>query len=319
VTPSARAPHARSRYLGRVSSPPAANPATRTEARPGAQAALFLPIALGCFAANSLLCRAALGADRADPGTFTAVRVTSGAIAMALLLAVTRRERPSGGSFASALALFAYAVAFSLAYVRIRTGLGALVLFALVQGTMVGYGVVNGARLGPRGWAGAGIAIAGLAWLTLPGAGAPDAAGVVLMAIAGVAWGVYSIRGRRATDPLAATADNFVRAAPLALLFLLVQGTSAHASVSGLALAAASGALASGMGYAAWYAVLPVLGPARAGTLQLAVPVLAATGAAVLLGERVNARLVGAGAVILIGVALSMATPRVPGLPRSPR
>jgi drug/metabolite transporter (DMT)-like permease len=283
-----------------VSSPSAITPAPR---------AALTATALACFAANSLLCRAALGVSQADPGSFTAVRVVSGAIALAALLGATRGTRPSGGSWGSALALVAYAAAFSLAYVRIPAGVGALVLFALVQGTMVGYGVATGARLGFRGWAGAVMAIAGLAWLTLPGAGAPDPAGVGLMALAGVAWGVYSIRGRRATDALGTTADNFIRGTPLALAFLLAQAGRAHSSPAGFALAAASGALASGMGYAAWYAVLPALGPARAGTLQLAVPVLAAIGAALLLGEHPTARLLAAGIAILAGIALSLIVP----------
>jgi drug/metabolite transporter (DMT)-like permease len=211
-----------------------------------------------------------------------------------------------------------YAAPFSLAYVRIRAGVGALVLFAFVQATMVGFGVATGARLGARGWAGAALAVAGLAWLTLPGAGAPDPAGVVLMAIAGIAWGVYSIHGRRVVDPLLTTADNFLRAAPLGLLFLAVQARSARADGAGLVLAAASGAVASGMGYAAWYAVLPALGAARAGTLQLAVPVLAGLGGVAFLGERLTPRLVGAGLAILLGVALSV-TPRRPGARDAPR
>jgi drug/metabolite transporter (DMT)-like permease len=265
-------------------------------------------VALGCFAANSLLCRAALGGARTDPATFTAVRLVSGALALAALLALGRR-RPAGGSWGSAIVLFGYAAPFSLAYVRIGAGIGALVLFAFVQATMVGYGVATGARLGARGWAGAALATAGLAWLTLPGAGAPDAAGVLLMAVAGTAWGVYSIRGRRAVDPLAVTADQFIRSAPLGLAFLAVKAGSARADATGLALAAASGAIASGMGYAAWYAVLPALGAARAGTLQLAVPVLAGVAAVSLLGEPLTLRLVGAGLAILAGVALSV-TPR---------
>lgn len=277
---------------------------------PGARTAALVAAALACFAANSLLCRAALGAGRIDPGTFTAVRLGSGAVALAALVAGARRARPVGGSWVSAVALSVYAAAFSLAYVRIRAGVGALVLFALVQASMVGYGVATGATLGLRGWVGAALATTGLAWLTLPGAGAPDGAGVVLMALAGVAWGVYSIRGRRAGDPLATTADNFLRAAPLAVAFLLAQASGARATPAGLALAAASGALASGMGYAAWYAVLPALGAARAGTLQLAVPVLAAAGAAALLGEPVTPRLAGAGLAIVAGVALSLAVPR---------
>ena len=287
----------------------------------GAHTAALACGALVCFAANSLLCRAALGRGLADPGAFTAVRLASGAATLALLLGATRRTRPSGGSWTSALALFAYAAAFSLAYVRIAASVGALVLFALVQATMVGHGLATGAGLGPRGWIGVALATAGLAWLTLPGAGAPDLAGSALMAIAGLAWGIYSVRGRRATDPLATTADNFVRAAPLGIALLLAQAGGAHPSPAGLGLAVASGALASGIGYAIWYAALPALGSARAGTLQLTVPVLAAAGAAVFLGERVTLRLVGAGAAILAGVALSVARPR-PAPPRrghSPR
>jgi len=294
---------------------------TARTARPvpasGLRAGALAVAALACFAANSLLCRAALGRGHADPGSFTAVRLASGAATLALLLGATRRTRPSGGSWTSALALFAYAAAFSLAYVRIRAGVGALVLFALVQATMVGYGLATGTRLGPRGWTGAALATAGLGWLTLPGAGAPDLAGTVLMAFAGVAWGVYSVRGRRALDPLAMTADNFVRAAPLGIAFLAAQAASAHATATGMALAVASGALASGLGYAIWYAALPALGAARAGTVQLAVPVLAAAGAAIFLGERVTPRLVGAGLAILAGIALSVFAARRP--PHSPR
>ncbi len=300
-------------------------PAARVAATPGLRTAALTAIALVCFAANSLLCRAALGGRLADPGTFTAVRLASGALALAALLAGTRRVRPAGGTWGSALALFAYAAAFSLAYVRIPAAVGALVLFALVQATMVGYGVATGARPGRRGWSGILLATAGLAWLTLPGAGAPDLAGAVLMAAAGVAWGVYSVRGRRSTDPLATTADHFVRSAPLGILFLaaLAASGSAHATAAGLGLAAASGALASGGGYAVWYAALPALGAARAGTVQLAVPVLAAAGAAGLLGERVTPRLLVAGIAILAGIALAVVPARAPAAraarPHSPR
>ncbi len=286
---------------------PAAVPAPAAASRTGAaRSALLAAGALVCFAANSLLCRAALGRGLADPGTFTAVRLASGAAALALLLGATRRVRPAGGSWGSALALFVYAAAFSLAYVRIGAGAGALVLFAAVQGTMVAFGLATGTRLARAQWLGMALATGGLAWLTLPGAGAPDARGSALMALAGLAWGIYSVRGRRATEPLATTADNFLRAAPLGVLFLLAQLGPARATPGGLALAAASGALASGGGYAIWYAALPALGAARAGTLQLAVPVLAAVGAVLLLGEPVTLRLAGAGAVILVGVGLAV-------------
>ena len=286
---------------------PAAVPAPAAAARTGAaRTALLAAGALVCFAANSLLCRAALGRGLADPGTFTAVRLASGAAALALLLGAARRVRPAGGSWGSALALFVYAAAFSLAYVRIPAGAGALVLFAAVQGTMVAYGLATGTRLGRAQWLGMALATGGLAWLTLPGAGAPDARGSALMALAGLAWGVYSVRGRRATEPLATTADNFLRAAPFGALFLLAQLGPARATPGGLALAVASGALASGGGYAIWYAALPALGAARAGTLQLAVPVLAAVGAVLLLGEPVTLRLAGAGGVILAGVGMAV-------------
>ncbi len=234
------------------------------------------------------------------------MRLLSGALALWLLLAAARRSRPAGGSWASALALFAYAAAFSLAYLRIRAGVGALVLFAAVQATMIGYGIAKGARLPRLQWTGVLLATAGLGWLTLPGAGAPDPAGAVLMALAGMAWGVYSVRGRSATEPLATTADNFARAAPLGILFLATHLAVAHATIAGIALAVVSGALASGGGYALWYAVLPALGPSRAATLQLSVPVIAAAGAVLLLHEPLTLRLAGAGAVILGGVALAV-------------
>jgi drug/metabolite transporter (DMT)-like permease len=262
--------------------------------------------ALVCFAANSLLCRAALGRGLADPATFAAVRLASGAAAVALPILVARRAPPSGGSWGSALVLFAYAVTFSLAYVRIGAGIGALVLFAAVQATMVGWGVASGARLGPVQWAGVALATGGLAWLTLPGADAPDVAGAVLMAVAGIAWGVYSVRGRSTTDPLSTTADNLVRTAPLGLLFLAARAPAAHATPAGVGLAVLSGAVATGGGYAIWYAALPALGASRAGTLQLSVPVIAAAGAVLLLGEPLTHRLWGAGAVILCGVALAV-------------
>jgi drug/metabolite transporter (DMT)-like permease len=288
---------------------PSTAAATTTRAGPAWSTTRTVPLAactLLCFAANSLLCRAALGAGLADAATFTAVRLASGAVALALLLGATRRSRPSGGSWGSALALFVYAGAFSLAYVRIPAGVGALVLFPAVQATMIGYSIAKGARLPRLQWMGVLLATAGLGWLTLPGAGAPDPAGAALMALAGAAWGVYSVRGRNAGDPIATTADNFVRAAPLGLAFLAAHAGVAHATAGGIALAVASGALASGGGYILWYALLPALGPARAGTLQLSVPVLAAIGAVLILHEPLTLRLAGAGAVIVVGVALAV-------------
>lgn len=261
---------------------------------------------LVCFAANSLLCRAALRPRLVDPATFTTIRIASGALVLALVLALARRARPAGGSAGSALALFGYAAAFSLAYVRIGAGVGALLLFGAVQATMVGWTALRGARPRPVQGVGLALALAGLAWLALPGAGAPDPLGAALMLGAGVAWGAYSLRGGGGRDPLATTAHNFLLGVPLALALsaALAHGTSA--SGEGAALAVASGALASGGGYSLWYAVVPSLGATRAAAVQLAVPVLAGAGASVFLGERLTVHVAAAGLTILAGIAITL-------------
>lgn len=288
-------------------SPAAAPASSRRGARP-LRTAAFTSGALVCFAANSLLARAALGHGLADPATFTVARLASGAAAMPLI-AFAAGRRPAGGSWGSALALSAYAIAFSIAYVRIPAGPGALLLFAAVQATMVGWSVARGARPSRLQWLGILVALAGLAVLTLPGADAPDLAGAGLMLAAGAAWGAYSLRGRGAGDPLASTAANFVRAAALSAPVLLLALADLRAAPAGLALAAASGALASGGGYALWYAAVPALGATRAAVVQLAVPVLTAAAAVVLLGERATPRLVVSAAAIVAGIALSVRAP----------
>lgn len=276
---------------------------------PPARLAALTGAALVCFAANSLLCRAALRPGLVDPATFTSARLASGALVLALLAAVARRAPPGGGSWGSALALFLYAAAFSLAYVRIGAGVGALLLFGAVQVTMVGWSAARGSR--PSGAQAVGIALAlaglaGLAGLALPGASAPDPIGAALMLGAGAAWGAYSLRGRTATDPLRTTAHNFALAVPLTLAFSAASLRGASASPTGLALAVASGAAASGGGYVLWYAVVPVLGATRAAAVQLSVPVLAGLGATAFLGERLTWRIAAAGAAILGGIALTL-------------
>ncbi len=270
----------------------------------------FTVLALIGFAANSLLCRAALenGAWRIDAASFTSIRLGSGALVLWLL----PRARGGGerrGSWGSALALFAYAAGFSLAYVRIPAGVGALILFGCVQATMLGVGLFRGERPRPREWLGFVMALGGLIVLRLPGATAPDPLGATLMAGAGVAWGVYSLRGRGNADPLAATADNFLRSVPmtagLSVLGLLVL-EAPRATPAGVGLAVASGALASGVGYSLWYAALPYLTAMRAAVVQLAVPVVAAAGGVLLLGEALTVRLVGAGSALLCGVLLAL-------------
>jgi drug/metabolite transporter (DMT)-like permease len=268
--------------------------------------------ALVGFAANSLLCRSALGAGSIDAASFTAIRLGSGAV---VLFALARRGSNAGasaaGSWLSGVALFAYAAAFSFAYLRLTTATGALVLFATVQATMIGWGVFHGDRPRALEWLGIAIAAGGLVALTLPGLAAPDPIGGVLMAAAGIAWGAYSLRGRGASRPLAATADNFVRTLPFAALLLLaIPLAGGRVTAEGAGLAAASGAIASGLGYSLWYAALPHLAPVRAAIVQLAVPVVAAAGGALLLGELVTVRLVGATAAILGGIALALLAKR---------
>jgi drug/metabolite transporter (DMT)-like permease len=273
----------------------------------GRLAALVLAV-LAAFAGNSLLCRAALGEGATDPATFTFVRLASGALVLLGIARARGGERRAGGSWAGALGLFAYAALFSWAYVRIPAGVGALVLFAFVQLTMLGGAVRAGA--GPTRVQGVGIvlALAGLAVLVLPGAAAPDALGVVLMAGSGVAWGAYSLLGRRAGSPLEATARSFVGAVPLGLAMLAAGAATEglRTDLRGLALAVASGALASGLGYVLWYAVLARLDATRAAAVQLAVPVLAALGGIAFLGEPPTVRLAVAAAAIVGGIGLAI-------------
>ena len=203
------------------------------------------------------------------------------------------------------MTLFAYAIAFSLAYVQLSVGLGALILFGAVQVTMIGSGLRTGERPGIATWLGLNCALAGLAALALPGAEAPSAVAAALMVVAGVAWGIYSLHGRGAADPLGGTAANFAWSVPLAALTLAVGWPAVHVTPGGLGYAALSGSVASGLGYALWYAALPAFSATAAAVAQLTVPVLAALGAVVLLQERVSTRLLVAAAAILGGVAVA--------------
>jgi drug/metabolite transporter (DMT)-like permease len=257
------------------------------------------------------LCRLALRSGLADAATFTSIRLASGALMLSLILATARtgRRRP-GGSFRSALALFAYAAPFSFAYVRLTTGTGALILFGAVQATMIGRDLIRGARPGAFESLGLALAVAGLIALTAPGLSAPDPLGALLMAIAGMAWGAYSLMGRGVADPLAAAAGNFLRSMALVVPFSLLTMGRWHVEPRGVLLACASGMLASGMGYAVWYAALRGLPATRAAIVQLLVPALAALAGVVFLGETVSLRLVISGAVIFAGVGLAVLGPK---------
>jgi drug/metabolite transporter (DMT)-like permease len=264
--------------------------------------------AMVAFAANSLLCRVALATGAIDPAAFTALRLASGAAALWVLVALRERTpapRP-GGSWTSALALFAYAAPFSFAYLTLGAGTGALVLFTAVQTTMIMTGLRSGERPTVVQWVGLALALGGLVWLVFPGLSAPSPVGALLMVLAGVAWGVYSLRGRDVADPVAATAGNFARSTPFALALVALVLPSVSLSPVGIAWAVLSGALTSGLGYVAWYAAVRALSATRAAIVQLAAPVLAAAGGVVLLGESISLRLVLSGGAILGGVALAM-------------
>jgi drug/metabolite transporter (DMT)-like permease len=284
---------------------------------PGGKVAALTLTALFSFALNSLLCRAALGRDLIDAATFTLVRLAAGALVLGLLGRNTAAARPPQepetarrDRALSALALFAYALPFSLAYLRIPAGTGAFVLFGCVQITMIGSDLLAGRRVGPREVLGLAAALFGLAWLTRPGFESPDPVGVMLMAVAGFAWGIYSVRGRRSGPPLQATARNFIAATPMALVAMLLAVGSAHATVTGLSLAVISGAITSGLGYVAWYAALPSLTATRASIVQLAVPPLAAALGIILLGEVLTPRLLYAAPMILGGIAVAISRPK---------
>ncbi|WP_405233155.1 DMT family transporter [Lentisalinibacter salinarum] len=262
-------------------------------------------VAMIAFAANSILCRMALGPGLIDPASFASVRVASGAAMLALIVAPRwRRHGRAPGSWRAAAMLFGYMVCFSFAYVTLGAATGALILFGAVQLTMFVAALRAGERFPPVSWAGLALAIGGLVYLVSPGVTAPAVDGAVLMIIAGIAWGVYSLLGRGGGDPLVATANNFLYCLPLVLLVSLAFVGRWHGTAAGFLLAIASGAVASGLGYVIWYAALKGLTATRAATVQLSVPVIAAFGGVMLLAEAVTPRLVIASAATLGGVAI---------------
>jgi drug/metabolite transporter (DMT)-like permease len=265
------------------------------------------------FAGNSLLCRMALEHTGIDPATFTTVRVVSGALTLWMLVQLRRGHRTRNhGNWMSALALFVYAAGFSFAYVSLTAASGALLLFAAVQATMIGHGLWVGERLRHLQIAGLVLALGGLVGLLLPGLSAPPLGGSILMLAAGAAWGVYSLRGKGSGDALAATAGNFLRAVPVAVVLSVLMLRQFAFDGSGFWYAVSSGALASGVGYAIWYTVLPFLKSTEAATVQLSVPVIAAVGGILLLDEPITLRLVVASIAILGGIALVIGKPSAP-------
>lgn len=257
------------------------------------------------FASNSLLCRAALKQTAIDAATFTFVRILSGAVALWLIIILRRsRSAKTSGNWPSALALFAYAAGFSFAYLNLPAGTGALLLFGAVQVTMIFGGFRKGERLDAIQVAGVAVAVVGLIALVFPGISAPPVGASFLMLGAGLAWGVYSLRGKSVSDPLTATSGNFVRALPFAVLPGLITISKINPDLLGLQYAVISGAITSGVGYVIWYSVLPDLNATNAATVQLSVPVIAATGGILFLHEPITVRYVMASVAVLGGVFL---------------
>lgn len=268
--------------------------------------ALLTIFAMLAFASNSLLCRIALRDTDIDAASFTAVRLASGALLLAVLLRSRGRRPAAGGSWPMAAMLFAYAASFSFAYRDLTAATGALLLFGAVQLSMIGWGLWRGERLRGMRLAGLLLAVAGLIALLMPGLAAPPPLAATLMIGAGVAWGVYSLLGRSAGEPVAATGGNFLRSLPFAALLLLAALDHQAVDRMGLLYAVLSGAVTSGLGYVLWYAALPALSATSAATIQLSVPAIAAVGGAVLLAEPLTARLLLASVAILGGIALTI-------------
>ena len=290
-----------------------------------ARALALTTLAMLAFAGNSILCRVALKDTAIDAASFTSIRLAAGAITLWLIVQL-RQRRPGDavagqGNWWSALALFVYAIAFSFAYLQLSAATGALLLFGAVQATMIGRGLWAGEKFGAWQWLGFLLAMVGLVGLLLPGLSAPPLASAAWMISAGVAWGIYSLRGKSAGDPTQVTAGNFIRAVPMAAGLSWVIFTASQVSgpwddalgkaagrfmVDGLGAvyAIASGAVTSGVGYAIWYTALPALKATQAATVQLSVPVIAALGGVLMLGESLSWRLALASLAILGGIAL---------------
>ncbi|AKH20045.1 DMT family transporter [Sedimenticola thiotaurini] len=273
-------------------------PATRT--------VVLILLTLLAFAGNSVLCRIAFKETSIDAASFTSIRLLSGALMLWLIARFWRRVNRGKGNWTSAVTLFVYAAAFSFAYISLTAATGALILFGAVQATMIGHGVLTGERLHKQQFIGLILALVGLVGLLLPGLSAPPLIGSVLMFISGVAWGIYSLRGKGTDDPIRITAGNFLRATMLAALLSLALISGSNLDIVGVWYAIASGALASGVGYALWYTVLPAMKATNAATVQLSVPLITALAGIIILGEPISIRFMLASLAILGGIALVM-------------
>ena len=265
-------------------------------------------VAMIAFAGNSLLCRAALAQTSIDPASFTSIRLVSGALVLWLFFHFKKRELNTTlmieGNWLSAICLFSYAAAFSFAYLKLTTATGALLLFGSVQLTMLSYGFIRGERLCARQLIGLLGAFSGLLILLLPGLESPPIDAALLMVLSGMAWGIYSIQGRNAKNPIAATMGNFARSIIPTLGLSIIFISQAALEFEGVLLAIASGTLASGFGYVVWYAVLPRLASMTAASVQLSVPIIAGLGGVIFLGELISLRLFISSVAVLGGIAM---------------
>lgn len=268
---------------------------------------VYTSLALIAFAANSVICRMALKNDAIDPGMFTSIRLGSGALVLIFLVLLSKDNKKnikSKGSWKSAAMLFMYAAAFSYAYVSLDTGIGALIIFGVVQITMISASLLSGYQMNRLEWMGILMALAGFLYLLLPGATAPSLSGFLLMTLSGIGWGIYSLRGKKSQKPLVDTAYNFLRALPFLLLISVFLYQESNYSSKGVFLALLSGVVTSGLGYTIWYLALNGLNGIQASIVQLLVPVLAAIGGVVFIGEPISLRLILAATMILGGILL---------------
>lgn len=271
---------------------------------------LITTLAMLAFAGNSLLCRVALRDTAIDAASFTSIRLAAGALMLMVIVRVRGGRAADGGSWPAAFCLFAYAAAFSFAYRELTAATGALLLFGAVQTAMLSWGLATGERLRQLQIVGLLVAVGGLVYMLLPGLSAPPLEGAAFMIAAGIAWAGYSLLGRGVTDPVNATAGNFLRAVPFAAALSLAMSIHTTVDPTGALYAIVSGALTSGLGYVLWYAALPALTAASAAVIQLSVPAIAALGGVILLAEPLSSRLVIASATILGGIALTILRPR---------
>jgi drug/metabolite transporter (DMT)-like permease len=263
-------------------------------------------VALLAFAANSVLCRLALGENAIDPSSFTIIRLLSGIIILMALMQLTRKPNDitlkSKGSWLAASMLFIYAVAFSFGYTSLDTGTGALILFGAVQITMIMASIISGNKLHVSEWLGLVMAFSGFVYLIIPNLETPSLMGFILMVLSGMAWGFYTLAGRTSQNPLSDTAYNFLRTTPFVLVLIVFGLNDVHITFIGVLLAVLSGAIASGIGYFVWYIALRGLSVTQAGVVQLFVPIIAATGGVVFTNELITVRLIESSALVLGGI-----------------